>query len=105
MFLLLLFWGIATFTFLTQMYHLPPEPLDLIEKISAEMFKPDPYTFHPLEYNPYNDRMTLIEGIAIWMGFFYGMLRMYNIMRITIEDEEEGRWTYFWSRLEGSDSN
>jgi len=101
MFLLILLWGLATFTFIAQMYHLPNEAnMTIEEKISLNLYKPDPYTFHPMEYNPYNDRMTLLESCIIWMGFFYGCLRMYNIMRIIIEDEEEGRWTYFWDTVE-----
>ena len=90
--LLLLFWGPAVFTFITQMYHLPSE-------LNTTIIR-DPYTYFPLEYNPYNMRMTLIESCIIWLGFFYGLLRIFNIFRIIVEDEEENKWIYFWDRLE-----
>lgn len=101
LFLLLVFWTIAIYTFLPQMYNLPrDEDLTFEEKMNIRLNPTDPYTYYPLEYNPLNERMTLIESMAIWMGFFYGMLRIYNIMRIISEDDEEGQWTYFWDTVE-----
>lgn len=100
LFLLLIFWGIATFTLITQTTNLPPEPLDIMEKISIELYRPDPYTYYPLEYNPFNDRMTLIEACAIWILFFYGNLRMLNIFRIIGEDDKETSWEHFWEHAE-----
>ena len=99
MLLLLILWGMAIFTFMVQMCNLP-QPGDFTQQLNEELNPSDPYTHYPLEYNPYNDRMTLLESCIIWMGFFYGMLRIFNIMRIIIEDEEEGKWFYFWNNLE-----
>jgi len=97
---LLFFWGIAIFTFITQMFHLPPAPLDLIEKLTLEMFPPNPYTYYPLEYNPFNSRMTLVESCVIWIFFFYGNLRLYNIFRIFSEDDKDCLWENFWKICE-----
>lgn len=90
LFLLLIFWSIYVFTFTVQMYNLPTA------QPGVNIPQPDPWTFHPWEYNPFNDRMTLIESWAIWLGAFYGMLRIFNILRIISEDEEETRWEKFW---------
>jgi len=100
LFFLLVFWGAATFTMVVQETHLPPQPLDFIERYNLEHFKPDPYTYYPLEYNPFNDRETLIEAVIIWLGFFYGFLRITNILRIIGDDDRETVWETFWDRVE-----
>jgi len=83
LFLLIILWGLATSTFLIQMYNLPPpNPNPVIQKFTDINCKPNPYTYYPLEYNPFNDRMTLIESCVIWIGWFYGLLRILNIFRV-----------------------
>lgn len=97
---LLIFWGAASFTMVVQEQHLPMEPTDIVEKMALRWNKPDPYTYYPLEYNPFNDRETLIEACIIWIGMFYGLLRLTNIMRIIGEDDRETAWETFWERVE-----
>jgi len=88
------------FTFIVQTMNLPPEPLDLMERLSLERFRPDPWTYHPWEYNPFNDRETLVEALVIWLGVMYGFFRIINIMRIIREDDQERAWEYFWRLCE-----
>lgn len=90
--LLTVLWGAATWTFLIQMYNLPSVPL--------LNYTPDPYTYYPFEFNPFNNRMTLIESIVIWLGWFYGLLRIFNILRIIGEDDTASEWGCFWEMTE-----
>lgn len=100
LFFLLIFWGIYVFTFIVQTNNLPPPDPDPVVQMWKDQNKPDPYTYYPLEYNPFNDRMTLIEACAIWICMFYGLLRIYNIFRIFSEDEQETRWENFFELCE-----
>jgi len=67
-----------------------------------DKFKPDPWTYYPWEYNPFNDRMTLIEACAIYICLFYGLLRIFNIFRIIGEDDDECRWENFFDLCDKS---
>jgi hypothetical protein len=97
----MVFWGAANFTFIIQEQHLPPEPADLAEKICmARWGKPDPWTYHPWEYNPFNNRETLIEALVIYLGWFYGLLRLLNMSRIIHDDDVEEAWSGFWALSE-----
>jgi len=98
--LLIMFWGASNFTMIVQYNHLPPTPLDIVEAMRLELFKPDPWTFHPWEYNPFNDRMTLVEALVIWLGLMYGLFRLINIVRIVHDDEREEQWSDFWAVCE-----
>ena len=94
--LLILFWGASTFTLVVQENHLPPAPLDLTEKTSQDRFRPDPWTYHPWEYDPFNDRETLVESLVVYLGLLYGLFRLINLWRIVRDDEQESRWSDFW---------
>jgi hypothetical protein len=96
LFFLIIFWGLYSFTAVVQYSNLPLSDPDPLIQMYKDMNKPDPYTYYPLEYNPYNDRMTLIEACAIYISLFYGLLRIMNIFRIIGEDEIETRWSNFW---------
>jgi hypothetical protein len=98
--LLVFFWGVYAFTFTAQMYNLPPTDPNPVTAYYNEVYKPDPYTYYPFEYNPFNDRMTLIESFIIWVFMFYGCLRMYNIFRIIRDDDNESPWAFFWEMCE-----
>ena len=99
--LLIVFWGAASFTFVVQEFHLPPPPSDLTARISQQRWgQPDPYTFHPWEYNPFNDRETLVEALVIYLGFMYGLFRIINLLRICREDDQESLWNDFWGLCE-----
>lgn len=98
--LLLMFWCASNFTLIVQYNHLPPEPTDIVEQMTMKWNTPDPWTYYPLEYNPWNDRMTLIESVVIWLGMFYGLLRLINIMRIIGDDDKETAWERFWDLCE-----
>lgn len=60
--LLILFWGLYCFTLVVQMYHLPKPDLDPLKAYYDAKFAPNPYSFYPWEYNPFNNRMTLVES-------------------------------------------
>lgn len=99
--LLIVFWVSASFTLIVQESHLPPEPTDTIEKISEALYgQPDPYTYYPWEYNPFNTRETLVEVLVIYLGMMYGMFRIINLMRICREDDQENLWNDFWRLCE-----
>jgi hypothetical protein len=100
--MLIVFWGVSSFTLVVQENHLPPASLNPIEQISQDRFRPDPWTYYPLEYNPWNQRETLIEAIVIYLGLLYGIFRLINIMRIIGEDDREALWSDFWSLCEQS---
>lgn len=100
LFFLLVFWGASIFTLIVQEYHLPPAPLDLLEKWRLARFPPNPWTFHPWEYDPFNARETLVEALVIYLGLMYGVFRLINIWRILRDDERESRWNDFWSLCE-----
>lgn len=78
---LCVFWGAAFSTFLIQWYHLPLEAPPI----------QDPYRDDPLSYNPWDERMSLLESCIIWIGSFYGMLRLYTIIGIIKESDDEHR--------------
>jgi hypothetical protein len=98
--LLIVFWGASFSTLIIQQTHLPPAPLDLIEKFNLEHFRPNPWTYHPWEYNPWNDRETLIEAMTVWIGLLYGFFRLINIWRICREDDQESLWADFFALCE-----
>lgn len=81
------------------MYNLPHES-ELYNNSSIMQNFRDPYTYHPYEYNPYNSRMTLIESVIIWLGWFYGMLRLYCIFSIFNQEYERNKWLFFWNLIE-----
>jgi len=98
---LIVFWSVASFTFVVQEYHLPAPVGDLATRMAMERWgRPDPWRFHPYEYDPYNDRETLIEACVIWIGYMYGMFRLINIYRIFREDDQEALWNDFWRLCE-----
>lgn len=98
--LLIFFWGIYVFTFTVQMYNLPAPDPNPVTAYWDSVYQPNPYTYYPLEYNPFNDRMTLIESCAIWIMLFYGFLRIYNIFRIIRDDDNESPWAFWFERME-----
>jgi hypothetical protein len=98
--LLIVFWGASFFTMVVQESHLPPAPLDPIEVWSLSHFRPDPWTFHPWEYNPFNQRETLVEALVIWLGLLYGLFRLINLWRIIRDDDQEEQWNEFWRLCE-----
>lgn len=98
--LLIVFWGMMSFTSVIQFRNLPPSDPNPTIAMWNEKFKPDPYTYYPLEYNPFNDRMTLIESMVIYVGLLYGIFRIFNIFRIMGEDEQENKWRCFWELCE-----
>lgn len=90
------FFSASSFTFIVQSYNLPPPDPNPVTAMMNEKFKPDPWTYHPMEYNPFNNRETLVEACVIWIGFFYGFIRFFNIFRIIRDDEKASDWEHFW---------
>lgn len=60
----------------------------------------DPWKDEPFNFNPYDEKMTIIESYIILLCILYIMFRLVNIFRVFIEDEQEMQWEYFWDLCE-----
>lgn len=97
MLFLIIFFGIAIPVHVIQFYHMPDfhgRPMDAMEynrQRERDFMTKDIFLF-----DPYDENMTFIEAGIVLVFYFYGILRLVNIMRIIIEDDKERQWEFFW---------
>lgn len=72
------------------------------ESYNTFAFNPlyDPWKDDPWNFDIHDRHHSMLEAIVTLLGFFYGMLRLVNMIRIGLEDESEARWNDFWSLCE-----
>lgn len=100
---LLFFWGVMSLVVCVQYPQLlvnetTGQPQDYNPAATNPFY--DPWTDDPWEFDLQDHHHSILEASVVLIFSFYGILRMMNILRIIHEDDEEARWSDFWSLCE-----
>jgi hypothetical protein len=98
--LAVIFFSIACFILINQYPREYKVELARTDIYPRDLVKPDPWKDDPWNFNPFDNKMHLIESYTILLCFVYGFLRLINILRIIIEDNNASPWEHFWEQCE-----
>ena len=102
LFWVVVFFGIGSYVFIVQMYHLPVLGHgDIMRLMVGDRFgydiltAPDWYVI-----DLYNSHYTLIEGFFSWSFFYFGIISLMDVIHDVLVLDDLEKWADFWGMCE-----